>query len=93
MDTDDQNWYPKEKIYLAKLKLLGCHPRFITGEEFASNSNMKSCIEEGQSHIYGKTTPDKDSRLSVKEQVDELINQSTDPNLLGRMWVGWAPFL
>eukprot|EP00252_Welwitschia_mirabilis_P012804 TRINITY_DN28336_c0_g1_i1.p1 TRINITY_DN28336_c0_g1~~TRINITY_DN28336_c0_g1_i1.p1 ORF type:complete len:591 (+),score=95.49 TRINITY_DN28336_c0_g1_i1:204-1775(+) len=30
---------------------------------------------------------------SIQEQVDCLIDQATDPNLLGRIWVGWQPWL
>lgn len=29
--------------------------------------------------------------LTVLEQVDCLIRQASDPNILGRMWQGWAP--
>ena len=31
--------------------------------------------------------------LSVREQVDVLVEQATDDNLLGRTWIGWAPWL
>ena len=31
--------------------------------------------------------------LDVEDQVDCLIEQATDPNVLGRMWQGWAPWL
>ncbi|XP_002965996.2 DNA-dependent protein kinase catalytic subunit [Selaginella moellendorffii] len=30
---------------------------------------------------------------SVEEQVDCLVDQATDPNLLGRLWVGWQPWM
>ncbi len=30
---------------------------------------------------------------SVKEQVDCLVDQATDPNILGRTYWGWAPFI
>jgi DNA-dependent protein kinase catalytic subunit len=30
---------------------------------------------------------------TIQEQVDCLIDQATDPNLLGRIWVGWQPWL
>jgi DNA-dependent protein kinase catalytic subunit len=30
---------------------------------------------------------------SVKEQVDCLLDQATDPNILGRTYFGWAPFI
>lgn len=31
--------------------------------------------------------------LEVEDQVDVLIEQASDPNLLGRMWIGWSPFI
>jgi DNA-dependent protein kinase catalytic subunit len=30
---------------------------------------------------------------TVQEQVDCLIDQATDPNLLGRIYVGWQPWV
>jgi DNA-dependent protein kinase catalytic subunit len=34
-----------------------------------------------------------ESGLTADEQVDVLIEQATDPNVLGRTYQGWAPFL
>lgn len=31
--------------------------------------------------------------VDAKQQVECLIDQATDPNLLGRLWVGWQPFI
>ena len=31
--------------------------------------------------------------LSVEQQVAALIDQATDPNILGRTWVGWEPWM
>ena len=31
--------------------------------------------------------------VSVETQVDMMNEQATDPNLLGRMWLGWASFI
>lgn len=31
--------------------------------------------------------------LSVEDQVDCLLDQATDPNLLGRVWIGWEPWI
>jgi len=33
------------------------------------------------------------TNLSVVEQVDCLIDHSIDPNILGRTWVGWTPYV
>lgn len=31
--------------------------------------------------------------LSVEKQVDCLLDQAMDPNVLGRVWVGWEPWV
>ena len=31
--------------------------------------------------------------VEVDIQVDLLNEQATDPNLLGRMWIGWSAFI
>jgi DNA-dependent protein kinase catalytic subunit len=31
------------------------------------------------------------SGLNVELQVDVLIEHATDPNILGRTWIGWLP--
>ena len=31
--------------------------------------------------------------LAVEVQVACLLNQATDPNLLGRVWTGWDPWV
>jgi hypothetical protein len=33
-----------------------------------------------------------DRPLTAAEQVDALIEQSSDPNVVGRVFIGWAPF-
>ena len=86
-------WYPREKVMFAKLKLLGAHPRYITSEEFKLNPSVKQHLRQGLSHIAGNCKIDKDLRLTVDQQVKELIDQATDPNLLGRIFKGWEPYV
>ena len=31
--------------------------------------------------------------LTVEQQVACLLDQATDPNLLGRVWGGWEPWV
>ena len=31
--------------------------------------------------------------LTEEEQVAALVDQATDPNILGRTWVGWEPWM
>lgn len=33
------------------------------------------------------------SGLTVEQQVAALIDQATDPNILGRVWAGWEPWM
>lgn len=88
------DWYPREKVKFAQLKLLGAHPRFITAEEFKLNSHVKKHVSKGLAHILpDPAEANKDVRLTVEEQVAALINQATDPNLLGRMFIGWESYV
>lgn len=32
-------------------------------------------------------------QLSVEQQVACLIDLATDPNILGRFWIGWEPWM
>lgn len=34
-----------------------------------------------------------DKGLSVEQQVAALIDQATDPNILGRTYAGWEPWM
>lgn len=33
------------------------------------------------------------SGLSVEQQVECLLDQAMDPNVLGRVWMGWEPWV
>lgn len=33
------------------------------------------------------------SGLTVEQQVAALIDQATDPNIVGRVWGGWEPWM
>lgn len=90
---DSENWYPKEKVKFAELKLLGGHPRFITAEEFKLNSHAAKQLASGLKHILPDSSVNKSLRLSVEEQVLALVDQAVDANLLGRIFQGWEPFV
>lgn len=77
----------------AKLKLLGAHPRYITAEELKLNPNIRQNLTAGSKHVLGDSGADKDLRLSVEGQVKALIDHATDANLLGRIYIGWEPFV
>ena len=43
--------------------------------------------------VYNKRAKVGERCGSVEEQVDCLIDHATDPNILGRTWVGWEPWV
>ena len=45
-------------------------------------------VKGSKDDIYRRTADDVDV-LDVALQVDCLMEQSSDPNILGRAWVGW----
>ncbi|XP_067947368.1 DNA-dependent protein kinase catalytic subunit-like [Watersipora subatra] len=90
---EDVDWYPKEKVKFAKLKLLGAHPRCITAEEVKLNPAIKKHQKMAVSHVMPDSSVNMDTRLLVEAQVRALIDQASDPNLLGRIWFGFEPLV
>ncbi|EGC36942.1 DNA-dependent protein kinase subunit [Dictyostelium purpureum] len=88
-------WFPKQKIHIAKKKLDLYNPAYITLEELSASVHSNSPYEKNlQEIIKGDPKYNIRSKVnkicsSVKEQVDCLIDQSTDPNILSRAWIGW----
>lgn len=98
-EEDSRSWFPKEKIAIARKKLEGYNPAFITIEEL-SKSVHASAPYLGDLKKIVKGVPKDNVRArvgercaSVKEQVDCLVDQATDPNILGRTYGGWAPWI
>lgn len=42
---------------------------------------------------YNVRARESDEGLSVERQVECLIDQATDPNILGRVWRGWEAWM
>uniref|UniRef100_A0A8C5WDN6 DNA-dependent protein kinase catalytic subunit n=1 Tax=Leptobrachium leishanense TaxID=445787 RepID=A0A8C5WDN6_9ANUR len=92
------NWYPLQKINVAKQKLAGVNPATITCDELRfgheSSKFYKGFLDVAQGdekeNIRARMTSNK---LSEEEQVQCLIDQATDPNILGRVWKGWEPWI
>lgn len=87
-------WYPKRKMQVILDKLQGINPAFITVQELEWAHADKPLLKYAQqvargseSHIR-RNTP----RIcaTVKDQVRCLIDQASDPSILGRAWIGWA---
>jgi DNA-dependent protein kinase catalytic subunit len=95
----DALWFPKKRIEIATQKLNGWNPAFITEKELReSTQSTKPYLNNIIRVVRGDAKENaraqaKDKCVSVKEQVDCLVDQATDPAILGRAWVGWGPFL
>jgi len=88
-------WYPQKKIDQMKAKLEGKNSALIMVSELADSTHrekdyypmLKKALLD-VSHINRKKVC-----LEVEEQVDFLIEHATDPNLLGRLWIGWSAYV
>lgn len=105
-DEDDDNppassaqnplqWYPQKKIAVARRKLELANPAFITLEEVKDNASIAPGLKYVERVVRGDPAHNVRARIgercsSIQDQVDALIDQSTDPNILERTWMGWA---
>ncbi|XP_063779765.1 DNA-dependent protein kinase catalytic subunit [Pseudophryne corroboree] len=97
-DTASQDWYPMQKINCAKRKLAGANPSEITCEELrlghekvASYKEFLAAAQGFEAHNIRAKEPA--NGLTEEIQVQCLIDQATDPNILGRVWQGWEPWI
>uniref|UniRef100_A0A672S298 DNA-dependent protein kinase catalytic subunit n=1 Tax=Sinocyclocheilus grahami TaxID=75366 RepID=A0A672S298_SINGR len=98
VNTKEINWFPLQKVNFASRKLEGANPSVITSDElclgFEKNPEYKGmlALARGEKeHNVRARHNEKD--LSVEDQVDCLLDQATDPNILGRVWIGWEPWI
>jgi len=96
---EQQTWFPRKKVEIAKLKLEGVNPAVITCAEIKESVHGGTPHETALINIV-KGDPKFNIRArvgekcaSAKEQVECLIDQATDANILGRTWAGWAPWI
>ncbi|KAI8098597.1 uncharacterized protein BX664DRAFT_288171 [Halteromyces radiatus] len=95
--SNEYQWYPQQKLETARKKLNSINPSVIVSEELERGHRGKSYLQGLQQVVKG--VPGIDIRADVGEQCQDtleqvqcLINLATDPNILGRTWVGWQPF-
>ncbi|KAM8966776.1 DNA-dependent protein kinase catalytic subunit [Pelodytes ibericus] len=98
VDTAEVNWYPLQKIHFAKRKLNGANPAAITCDELRlgheSSKSYKGFVEVARGHQdHNIRATEPNDGLSEEIQVQCLIDQATDPNILGRVWKGWEPWI
>uniref|UniRef100_A0A4W3HBY9 DNA-dependent protein kinase catalytic subunit n=1 Tax=Callorhinchus milii TaxID=7868 RepID=A0A4W3HBY9_CALMI len=98
VNTREIHWYPMQKVRYARRKLEGANPAAITRDELqlghetteAYKSYVAVAMGDKEHNIRARVPEDG---LSVEIQVDCLIDQATDPNILGRVWEGWEPWM
>eukprot|EP01125_Pyxidicula_operculata_P008002 TRINITY_DN2699_c0_g1_i1.p1 TRINITY_DN2699_c0_g1~~TRINITY_DN2699_c0_g1_i1.p1 ORF type:complete len:2900 (-),score=828.74 TRINITY_DN2699_c0_g1_i1:54-8009(-) len=96
---DEKIWFPSKKIEIAKRKLNMDNPAFVSLTEVSTSihykkpyyNNIKSIVlGDSKTNIRARV---QEKCASAKQQVDCLVDQATDPNILGRSWGGWAAFI
>ncbi|XP_060920840.1 DNA-dependent protein kinase catalytic subunit isoform X2 [Labrus mixtus] len=98
VNTKEINWYPLQKVNFARRKLEGANPAAITSEELKLGFEKTEAFSGMQSVALGTEEHNVRARLpadglSVEQQVDCLLDQAMDPNVLGRVWMGWEPWV
>ncbi|KAM6216536.1 DNA-dependent protein kinase catalytic subunit isoform 2-T2 [Rhynchocyon petersi] len=98
INVTEKNWYPRQKINYAKRKLEGANPAVITCDELRLGHEKNPAFVDYMAVARGSKdhnirAQETESGLSEEIQVKCLIDQATDPNILGRTWVGWEPWM
>uniref|UniRef100_A0A8C3LKV0 DNA-dependent protein kinase catalytic subunit n=1 Tax=Chrysolophus pictus TaxID=9089 RepID=A0A8C3LKV0_CHRPC len=98
INTAEVNWYPLQKISYVKRKLTGANPARITCDELHLGYEKSPFYNDFAAVARGSTdhnirAKEPEDELSEETQVRCLIDQATDPNVLGRVWEGWEPWM
>lgn len=97
-DTIDV-WFPQKKMEIVKKKLFTHNPAYITLQELTEgiHGNKEKLISNVSKILLGPKDSFRSNQpkvcKSISDQVECLIEQATDPNILGRTWTGWAPYV
>ncbi|XP_052761107.1 DNA-dependent protein kinase catalytic subunit-like isoform X2 [Mya arenaria] len=96
-EEETMHWYPREKIQYVKRKLKGANPAYITRDELKLGHGKKAVFKDYETVALGHKENARcqlpEAGLTVEQQVTALIDQATDPNIHGRTWVGWEPWM
>ena len=98
-EENKNKWVPMLRLNTVKNKLSGINPLFILKNEMNESEKIHERSKEVISNIINGSI--SSLRFKYKEQrkvetdiqVDLLNETATDPNLLGRMWIGWSSFI
>ena len=90
-------WFPRRKLDIVNKKIDGWNPAVITQDELKETDHSKQPYFKGVVKAVLGDTPHIRAKISqrcsnIQEQVDCLIDQATDPSILGRAWIGWASY-
>ena len=99
--ADKVEWYPQQKIDRMKDKLVGKNSARVMMKELSTSphskkeyfSKIKAALVGPKEGYRYKILKQKKHCLEVEEQVDFLIEHATDPDILGRLWIGWSPYV
>jgi DNA-dependent protein kinase catalytic subunit len=91
-------WFPEEKLKIVLKKLSGYNPAHILVEELRTSVHgSKPVIKKLEEIVRGtphdNVRADFGKKCSVTKQVEALVDLATDPNVLGRMYGGWASWI
>jgi DNA-dependent protein kinase catalytic subunit len=90
-------WLPDVKIAIARRKLDGLSPRVLLKEELAQNPHLGKQLPLFQALIdtavVNGAQPSSAAPMSSLAQAQELVALATAPDLLGRTYHGWMPWL
>ncbi|XP_076445486.1 DNA-dependent protein kinase catalytic subunit-like [Babylonia areolata] len=97
-EADDMTWYPKQKVQSAMRKLKGDNPCYITRDEIRLGHSKNAALKAFETVVLGDKRDNVRARLpdrglTEEQQVSALIDQAMDPNILGRTWSGWEPWM
>ncbi|RMC15431.1 hypothetical protein DUI87_07622 [Hirundo rustica rustica] len=98
IDTSEVNWYPLQRVSYVRRKLTGANPAIITCDELRLGHEKSPAYKDFAAVARGNSNHDirakePEDGLSEETQVRCLIDQATDPNILGRVWEGWEPWM
>ncbi|ESO96748.1 hypothetical protein LOTGIDRAFT_143667, partial [Lottia gigantea] len=97
-DDEESTWYPKQKLQYALRKFKGDNPCHITKDELYLGHSRSPAIKHFEKCVLGDAKDNvratlPSTGLTVEQQVEALIDQATDPNILGRVWQGWEAWV
>ncbi|CAL4096451.1 unnamed protein product, partial [Meganyctiphanes norvegica] len=100
-DEQKVETFSKERIKMLRAKLRGINPSYVIDWAISKNKNVianKTVLSFMKSVVIGSSGDNfradlPQYGLTPNQQVDALLDLATDPNILGRTWCGWKPFL